>query len=107
MNDVESMATENPDRELQRHERRVDVLEDVSERSLRPDAPFIAIDVDPADGLSGLLCLGARTDDTHGVAVFHEGQRLATHPFILGVRIVPEEHHHASGLRPGLPRPCP
>ena len=53
MDDVEPMATENSDRGLQRHERRVNVLEDVSERSFRPDAPFVAIDVDPADGLGG------------------------------------------------------
>ena len=58
MDDVESMATENPDRELQRHKRRVNVLEDVSERSLRPDAPVVAIDVHPADGLTGWLCPG-------------------------------------------------
>ena len=107
MDDVEPMATENSDRGLQRHQRRVNVLEDVSERSFRPDAPFVAIDVDAADGLGGRLLVGARADDAHGVAVLDQRQRLATHPLVLGIRVVPEEHDHASGLRAGFPRPSP
>jgi hypothetical protein len=49
------MAMENSDRGLQRHERGVNVLQDVSKRPFWLDAAFVAIDMDPVDVLGGRL----------------------------------------------------
>src|SRR4029079_7788699 len=78
-----------------------------SKRSVRPDAPVIPVDMDPPDRLDRRLRSGARTYDAHRVAVIHESERLTPHPFILGIRVVPEEHDHAPSLRARLLNPCP